>query len=303
MAGTVNNAVASAARQTAERLTVTPGFDECGMLSRDGSLAPCAAGHRIARAYNRRMNANTRLLHAKPFGVAALLVVAILFSVASRAADAPPIPDTLQQRIIACTTCHGVHGEGTPGSGYFPRLAGKPATYLARQMQDFQNGLRKYAPMEYTVRQLSPAYMQEIAEYFAAQQVPYSRSPLPSVSAATMQRGEQLVSKGDPARKIPACASCHGSQLTGVQPSTPGLVGLPYDYLSAQLGSWRTHTRAMRAPDCMAVVVSRLSDSDITAVAATLASRQLPADTHAQVAGSVTPPLPCGVLGATGDGT
>jgi hypothetical protein len=45
-----------------------------------------------------------------------------------------------------------------------------------------------------------------------------------------------------------------------------------------------------------------LNASDITAVAAWLASRQLPADTHAQAAGSVKPPLSCGVLGATGDG-
>jgi cytochrome c553 len=257
------------------------------------------------------MNTNASLRLAKPFSAAVLFVVAMLFGAASHAADAAPIPsmhpippDTLQQRIAACTTCHGVHGEGTPGSGYFPRLAGKPAAYLARQMRDFQNGLREYAPMEYTVRQLSRTYMQEIAEYFSAQQVPYSRSPVPSVSAATVQRGDELVSKGDPARKIPACASCHGSQLTGVEPSTPGLVGLPYDYLSAQLGSWRTHTRATVAPDCMALVANRLSDSDITAVASSLASRQLPDDTHAQQpAGSVTPPLPCGVLGATGDGT
>jgi cytochrome c553 len=231
-----------------------------------------------------------------------LLVALMLFGTVSHASDAPTIPDTLQQRIVACTSCHGVHGEGKPGSEFFPRLAGKPAAYLVRQMQDFQNGLRKYAPMEYTVRQLSPAYMQEIAEYFAEQQVPYSRSPLPPVTAETLQRGEQLVSNGDPTRKIPACASCHGNQLTGVEPSTPGLVGLPYDYISSQLGSWRTHTRATVAPDCMAEVASRLNASDITAVAAWLASRQLPADTHAQAAGSVKPPLSCGVLGATGDG-
>jgi len=247
------------------------------------------------------MNTNASPRHAKPFGVATLFAVALLYGAASRAADHPTIPDTLQQRIAACTTCHGVHGEGSPGSGYFPRLAGKPAAYLARQMQDFQNGLRKYAPMEYTVRQLPPAYMREIAEYFAAQQVPYGRSPLPTVSAATLQRGEELIGKGDPERRIPACSSCHGSQLTGVEPSTPGLVGLPYDYISAQLGSWRTHTRATVAPDCMAEVANRLSESDITAVAAALASRELPADTHAQPAGSVTPPLACGVLGATGD--
>ncbi len=227
--------------------------------------------------------------------------MAVLFGACAHAADEPPIPDTLQQRIATCTACHGVYGEGSPGSGYFPRLAGKPAAYLARQMQDFQNGLRKYAPMEYTVRQLSPAYMREIAEYFSAQQVPYARSPSPPVSAATLARGEQLVEKGDPARKIPACASCHGSELTGVEPSTPGLVGLPYDYISAQLGSWRTHTRGTVAPDCMAVVANRLSESDITAVAAALAGRELPADTHPQPDGSVTPPLPCGVLGAVED--
>jgi cytochrome c553 len=98
------------------------------------------------------MNTNASLCHAKPFGVAILFAVALLCGTACHAADtpttAPAVPDTLQQRIAACTACHGVHGEGTPGSGYFPRLAGKPAAYLARQMQDFQNGLRKYAPLE-----------------------------------------------------------------------------------------------------------------------------------------------------------
>ena len=253
------------------------------------------------REYNGQMIEITRSFGVSPLAVAMLLVLSLTCSTGSQAADVKTIPDTLQQRIAACTTCHGVHGEGTPGSGYFPRLAGKPAVYLARQMQDFQDGRRKYAPMEYTVRQLPPAYMREIAEYFAAQQVAYARSPLPPVSAATLQRGEELIGKGDPARKIPACSSCHGSQLTGVQPSIPGLVGLPYDYISAQLGSWRTHTRGTVAPDCMATVASRLSPSDITAVAAALANRELPADTHPQPAGSVTPPLSCGVLGATGD--
>lgn len=230
------------------------------------------------------------------------LLLAIVSALEAGHAAAPMVPDTLKQRIAACTSCHGEHGEGTPGSGYFPRLAGKPAAYLVRQMQNFQKGLRKYAPMEYTVRQLDPEYMREIAQYFSEQQVPYERSPLPRMSADALQRGEELVSKGDRQRGIPACASCHGVQLTGVQPSIPGLVGLPYDYISAQLGSWRTRTRAMAAPDCMALIANRLSESDITAVAAALASRQLPADTHAQVAGSVKPPLSCGVLATGGEG-
>jgi len=228
----------------------------------------------------------------------AALLLASLVAVAAHAGDGTPhtVPDTLAQRIASCTACHGEHGEGTPDSGFFPRLAGKPADYLARQLRYFQQGLRKYGPMEYTARPLSDAYMHEIAEYFAAQQVPYTRSPAPKVSDALLARGEALTVHGDPARKIPACAACHGSQLTGVEPSTPGLVGLPYDYVSSQLGSWRTGTRAAAAPDCMATIADRLTPADITAVSAWLASRELPADMHAQPAGSVQPPLQCGVL-------
>jgi len=241
----------------------------------------------------------------RALGLAVWLAGALLPAGQVRAGDAAPtrVPDTLQQRIAACTACHGVHGEGSSGNGFFPRLAGKPAGYLARQLGYFHDGLRKYAPMEYIVRQLSPAYMREIAGYFAAQQVPYTRSQVPDLPAATWRRGEQLVTSGDPSRGIPACQSCHGSQLTGVEPDIPGLAGLPYDYISSQLGSWRTGTRAAAAPDCMAKVAGRLNPSDITAVAAWLASRQPPADMHAQPAGSVKPPLACGVLGASGDGT
>jgi cytochrome c553 len=248
------------------------------------------------------MNTNARRFPARFFGIGMMFVFSILFGMPSHAADAPSIPDTLPQRIAACTACHGVHGEGTPGSGFFSRLAGKPSAYLARQMQDFQNGLRKYAPMEYTMRQLSPAYMHEIADYFAAQQVPYARSPAPNVSDAVLQRGALLVTQGDASRGVPACMSCHGKELTGVEPSTPGLVGLPYDYISSQLGSWRTHTRGTVAPDCMATIATRLDASDITAVASWLAHHDVPPDTHAQPAGSVTPSMRCGVLGATGAG-
>src|SRR5512139_778316 len=91
----------------------------------------------------------------------AALLLASLVAVAAHAGDGTPhtVPDTLAQRIASCTACHGEHGEGTPDSGFFPRLAGKPADYLARQLRYFQQGLRKYGPMEYTARPLSDAYM------------------------------------------------------------------------------------------------------------------------------------------------
>ncbi len=233
---------------------------------------------------------------------AMLTLLALRPAMAADDAAPAPIPDTLQQRMAACTACHGQRGEGSADSRFFPRLAGKPADYLARQLHYFQNGQRKYAPMQYITQPLSPAYMREMAEYFSAQEAPYRRSPIPALSAAVLQRGERIVTQGDSAAQLPACQSCHGKPLTGVQPNIPGLVGLPYDYVSSQLGSWRTGTRASAAPDCMAQIANRLSPDDITAVSAWLASRPPPADMHAQAAGSVNPPLACGVLGATGDG-
>jgi cytochrome c553 len=229
---------------------------------------------------------------------AALLVLSgMCVAVHAAPGDAPAIPDTLKQRIASCTACHGESGEGADNA-FFPRLAGKPQGYLLRQLQDFRNGVRHYAIMEYTVQPLDDDYLREIAGYFAAQDVPYRTHPIPTMTAAQTARGEELVTRGDKARGVPACTACHGTNLTGVEPAIPGLIGLPYDYLSAQLGSWRTDTRRAVAPDCMAAVVSRLSDADISAAAAYLAAHPIPDDPHPQPAGSVTMPLRCGSVGS-----
>lgn len=230
--------------------------------------------------------------------LALIFTLITLCPTAAVEAAEPTIPDTLQQRVAACAACHGDHGEGSADSRFFPRLAGKPAGYLARQLHYFQTGQRKYAPMQYITRPLSEAYMREIAEYFSSQHVPYQRAPVPTLPAAVLQRGEDLAMRGNAVAKLPPCQSCHGRQLTGVQPNIPALVGLPYDYVSSQLGSWRTGTRASAAPDCMAQIANRLSPDDITAVSAWLATRPPSTDASAQAAGTVDPPLACGVLGA-----
>lgn len=205
---------------------------------------------------------------------------------------APAVPDSMEQRVAACTSCHGAQGAGAADDVLIPRLAGKPAGYLLQQLEYFQTGQRQHAPMEYVVRQLSPAYLRQIADYFAQQDVPYHQLPVPAVSAQTMRRGEQLVLRGDATRGVPSCVSCHGAKLTGVQPMMPGLMGLSYGYLSAQLVSWRTRTRAAEGPYCMGVVANRMRESDITAVSAWLASHDLPADLHPVPANAQTEPLP-----------
>jgi cytochrome c553 len=93
-----------------------------------------------------------------------------------------------------------------------------------------------------------------------------------------LERGRALTVQGDADRRLPACAACHGSALTGVQPHVPGLLGLSRDYLNAQLGAWRTGQRRAHAPDCMAEVARRLTPDDLAAVTAFLAAQPLPAN-------------------------
>ena len=95
--------------------------------------------------------------------------------------------------------------------------------------------------------------------------------------------------QGDAARQLPACTQCHGQRLTGVLPQVPGLLGLPRDYLNAQLGAWRNGKRRAHAPDCMASIAKGLADQDIEAISSYLAAQPMPADSRPLVATSVSP--------------
>lgn len=204
----------------------------------------------------------------------------------------------MAERTRACTACHGAQGRAA-ADGYYPRIAGKPAGYLYHQLLNFREGRRHYGLMVRMVDPLTNAYLLEIAEYFAALDLPYP-PPQPTAAApATLQRGRQLAQQGDAALNIPACVQCHGAALTGVRPNVPGLLGLPRDYLNAQLGAWITGQRRAQAPDCMAQIAARLAPADVSAVAAYLAAQPLPLSAKPAAAlpalpASAAPRMACG---------
>lgn len=185
--------------------------------------------------------------------------------------------DTMGKRMQACTTCHGAQGI-TSNQAYFPRIAGKPAGYLFNQLQNFKEGRRHYGLMVGMVEHLSDAYLLEMAQYFSDLDVPYQQpTPLKTpASAATLQLGKTLALQGDKTRHLAACTSCHGTALMGVLPNTPALLGLPRDYLAAQLGAWQTGLRRSHAPDCMGRIAKVLLPSDIDAVSSWLALQPVP---------------------------
>ena len=208
------------------------------------------------------------------------------------AADRPAVlPDTMAQRLLACASCHA---KKDVNDQYFPRISGKPAGYLYNQLINFREGRRQFPMMTYMVNHLSDDYLREIAAHFAAEHLPSPPVQPSDASAAVIERGHQLATRGDAALKVPACVACHGDKLTGIAPAVPGLLGLPRDYINAQFGAWRNHSRRALAPDCMAEITSRLSLGDVNAVASWLGLQPLPPDPRP--AATIARPLPiaCG---------
>jgi len=208
---------------------------------------------------------------------------------------APQFEDTIAQRLQGCKACHGAQRRATP-NGYQPRLAGKPAGYLFHQLLNFREARRNYGPMTSLVDPLGDAYLREIGEYFASLDIAYPPPQAATATPATLQRGEQLVRHGDAARGTPACQQCHGEAMMGVAPDIPGLLGLPRDYINAQLGAWRSGKRQAQAPDCMAQVARSLSLDDIDALSQWLASQAVaaPAKPLPEWPATRKMPLPCG---------
>lgn len=208
-----------------------------------------------------------------------------------------PVPDTLAQRIKACTACHA---QEERHDAFFPRIAGKPSGYLYNQLLNFRDGRRRYPMMTYMVEHLPDAYLKEIADYFSQQHPAPPPAQASTAGSGALARGKQLALAGDSVKKIPACISCHGQQLAGVAPAIPGLLGLPRDYINAQFGAWKNGVRRAHAPDCMALVAERLSDADVGAVSAWLGTQA--ADANARPEATINLPLPlhCGsVPGST----
>jgi cytochrome c553 len=224
-------------------------------------------------------------------GAAAAVTAALLCAAAS--ASAAPFEDTMAQRALACTGCHGPEGRAAP-DGYYPRIAGKPAGYLTNQLLNFRDGRRPYALMSNLLAPLSDAYLGEIASHFAALELPY-----PAPAASDMPEAERalvakLVAEGDARRGLPACNACHGAAMTGTAPFVPGLIGLPRDYLNAQLGAWRAGKRSAQAPDCMAQVAQALAPDEIAQISAWLAAQPVSGNTKPAAVFSAPLPIACG---------
>jgi cytochrome c553 len=149
-----------------------------------------------------------------------------------------------------CAGCHGAHGEGGK-QGEYPRLAGLPAAFIARQLLLFRDRSRtNLAMVEYIDhRQMPDGDIAHIAVYLSGIDLPRRLPPVdpdkPAINAyQRLLEAERVVQIPQAAGDVERggrlyrreCASCHGQNGTGdMAENVPMLAGQHTAYLWRQI--------------------------------------------------------------------
>lgn len=175
-----------------------------------------------------------------------------------------------------CQACHMENGSGKDNgqAESWPRLAGLSEVYFIKQLQDIKSGKRFAPSMNAFVKMLDDQQIADLASYYASLPVPENTWEV-KATPEQLQLGEKLAVRGDWNRYLPPCASCHGVNNEGVGDVFPPLAGQPAGYIAKQLQLWKTDQRQNDTNQLMISIAKRLTDEDIQAVSAWLASQKL----------------------------
>jgi cytochrome c553 len=143
---------------------------------------------------------------------------------------AGPLDTPGYAKAFACSACHGMAGASRGET--IPILAGMPAWYFKKAIEDYASGKRPAAEMEPYAKMVKELGVDEIAGYFAAQK----KEPAPGgADAAAVERGKTASAP---------CASCHGPAGKGdPAKGVPDLTGQPAGYLLNQMLLFKTDRR------------------------------------------------------------
>lgn len=215
--------------------------------------------------------------------------VGLLLGLASAQASAQALEGDVergQQAAGTCVACHQADGMGMdiPNGESWPRLAGLPAAYIAKQLHDIKAGRRESATMMPFANMLDDQQIADVSAYYA-EMAPWPELPTAYRAADPENAAEWLAERGDWAEEsmIPACNQCHGPNGQGVGDAFPPLAGQHAGYIEAQLRAWREGTRHNDPNQLMAGVAERLDEAKIAMIAdyyatlpASLAERDAP---------------------------
>jgi cytochrome c553 len=167
--------------------------------------------------------------------------------------------------------CQGCHGEN--GNSYgpeWPNLAAQHSSYLIKQIQNFQEGVRINETMNGMVVGLSQQDIEDIAAYFASQSLQPQEQ---ETDVEVIKTGRKIFKGGNRYTGVPACAGCHGPNGVGNGPAAfPHLAGQKSTYIVKTLKDFQSGARANDTNEIMRNIAAKLTENEINAVAAYMAT-------------------------------
>jgi cytochrome c553 len=161
---------------------------------------------------------------------ATVIALAVLLGAAAATA-AGPLDTPGYAKAFACSACHGFGG--TSRSETIPILAGMPAWYFKKAIEDYASGKRPAAEMEPYAKMVKELGVDAVAGYFAAQK--RETTPL-TPDAAAVARGRTAAAP---------CVACHGPAGKGdPAKGVPDLTGQPAGYLLNQMLLFKADRRS-----------------------------------------------------------
>lgn len=171
--------------------------------------------------------------------------------------DALKAGDVPRGRQLAegCSACHA-------NGGQYPYLDGQLATFLYKQLHDYQDGSRENPVMTGLVAGLSKQDMADIARYYSQQTLPEGvEAQAPSPLA------ERLVKDGDGKRILPPCAACHEASGKGQKIDVPAIASQNAAYLEQSLLDYKQGVRHNDLYGRMRTIAQQLTPEEIRALA------------------------------------
>ena len=212
----------------------------------------------------------------KKMANALLLMSGVLAVVTATGAEVDQaVLDRGKEVSALCIACHMESGSGSSIEGfeYRPRLTGMNPDYMIHQIQSFRDGTRVNASMKPFADLLTDEQMHDVSHYYASLPAIKADDFEVIVSDDVLAHGKKLIYKGDWDRYIPACVACHGVDAYGIGVSFPNINGQNPAYLKKAINDWKEEIRSNDPLELMSRVAKRLTEKDIEAVAAYLASQ------------------------------
>lgn len=208
--------------------------------------------------------------------ITGLIACLLIFPLNLYAESLAPDPEQGKAAAAICSSCHKADGSGQniPDGESWPRLAGLDEDYLTKQMHDFKTGKRKNPSMEAFAQMLTDEQIGHVSAWFSSLPATNAQSAdAQEYSTELLERGQKLAIEGDWDNYIVPCSSCHGPDNLGAGKEFPAIAGQHFGYIREQLLSWQSGERHNDAQGLMASIAKRMSNEDINAVAAWLATQ------------------------------